>query len=105
MALCQQRLDHQAQLWLYDPEFVTKQQIWTDYYTEIYVESSQCFGLRARNGSVLVSQWGPRGPVLAPGTGDPGPLENHSQEFPAGGPRPGATRAPLGAPAGARCSQ
>jgi len=29
--------DHQAQLWLYDPEFVTKEQIWTDYYTEIYV--------------------------------------------------------------------
>ena len=29
--------DHQAQLWLYDPEFVTKEQIWTGYYTEIYV--------------------------------------------------------------------
>ena len=41
------------------------------------------------------SKWGPRGPV-APGTGDPGPLEN-GQEIPAGGPRPGATRAPLGA--------
>ncbi len=32
------------------------------------------------------SKWGP-------GTGDPGPLEN-GQEIPAGGPRPGATRAP-----------
>ena len=44
-----------------------------------------------------IRKWGPRGPL---GTGDPGPLEN-GQEIPAGGPRPGATRAPLGAPAGA----
>jgi hypothetical protein len=32
---------------------------------------------------------------MAPGTGDPGPLEN-GQEIPAEGPRPRATRAPLG---------
>jgi hypothetical protein len=51
---------------------------------QAYCESLQC-----------PSKWGPRGP-LAPGTGDPGPLEN-GQEIPAGGPRPGATRAPLGA--------
>ena len=50
------------------------------------------------------SKWGPRGPV-APGTGDPGPLEN-DQEIPAGGlgPRlgPAVELAEHGAPLRAR---